>query len=109
MADTDADGNRLHSSGSWSGSSHLSVQGGQAMHFQISNLNVLGTTITIRADRTGESKSQLILPQSSADISFTVFGAEPMGWNFDTSTNSDAFIVSWNLFSSWLPGDPPNG
>ncbi len=79
------------------------------MHFQITNLNVLGTAITIHADRTQESKSQIIGPQGTVDISFTIFGREPMGWSFDVSTDSDAFLVSWSLFSSWIPGDAPNG
>jgi uncharacterized protein YfaS (alpha-2-macroglobulin family) len=78
------------------------------MHFQITNLNVLGTTITIDADRTQESKSQIIGPQGTVDISFTIFGAEPMGWRFDISTDSDAFLVGWKLYSSWISGDPPN-
>jgi hypothetical protein len=85
----------------------LTVQGGQGMHFNVSNVNVLGTTITIAAD-SGESHSANILPLGSADLVFSIFGNEPMGWRFDISTSSSAFIVTWCLYSTWIPGDPPN-
>jgi hypothetical protein len=77
------------------------------MHYQIKNVNVLGTTLTINSNL-GGNKSLLILPQQTADMRFDCFGSEPMGWTFDISTDSDAFIVAWSLYSSWLPGDPPN-
>jgi hypothetical protein len=109
MSDTDSDGNRLLNSGTWNGGTTLSVQGGQAMHFQLNNLNVLGTTINISADRTGKTKGLILVPSVSGDITFSVFGKEPMGWTFTVSTDSDAFLVGWQLFSTWIPGDPPNG
>lgn len=104
--ETDADGNRLLTAGNWAGSSQVRVTGGQTMHFEIQNLNVLGTTISIKADRTNETKSQLILPHSKGNITFQQFGRQPMGWVFDVSTQSDAFVVGWKLFSSWVQGDP---
>ena len=99
---------KLLDSGSWNGASSSHYQGGQAMHFKIKNVNVLGTTITIDSNL-GGSQSIIILPQTMADLTFTCFGAEPMGWTFDISSDSDAFIVTWQLFSTWVPGDPPNG
>jgi hypothetical protein len=103
----DSDGNRLLDNGTWNSATSLIEQGGQLMHFQITNQNVLGTTITIKAD-TGESHSLVIGPQLTGDISFSIFGPEPRTWNFTIDTNSDAFTVSWALFSTWIPGDPPN-
>jgi hypothetical protein len=78
------------------------------MHFQVKNVNVLGTTLSINSNL-GGNKSLIILPQQTADMRFDCFGSEPMGWTFDVSTDSDAFIVAWQLFSSWIPGDPANG
>ena len=104
---TDADGRRLLDSGSWNGATTKSYQGGQGMHYQLKNVNVLGTTITINSNL-GGNKSLLILPQQTADMQFDCFGTEPMGWTFDISTDSDAFIVAWSLYSTWIPGDPPN-
>lgn len=104
---TDADGRRLLGQGSWNGATSKSYQGGQGMHYQLKNVNALGTTITINSNL-GGNKSLLILPQQTADMQFDCFGTEPMGWTFDISTDSDAFIVAWTLYSTWLPGDPPN-
>jgi len=105
---TDSEGFRILDSGSWNGSVTKNYRGGQVMHFQLKNVNVLGTTITISSNLGGK-KSLIILPQQTSDMRFDCFGAEPMGWTFDISTDSDAFIVTWSLFSSWLPGDPFNG
>lgn len=85
----------------------MAIQGGQAMWFKIKNTNVLGTTIKIKS-QTGETKSSIILPVSSVEFVFVIFGAEPMGWRFDISTDSDAFMVTWELWSTWVPGMPPN-
>jgi hypothetical protein len=79
------------------------------MNFVVHNGNVLGTTLTIEAD-TGEKHSAVIPPGVTDDtnFSFSIFGPEPRTWNFDVSTNSDAFVVTWCLYSTWIPGDPPN-
>ena len=103
----DAQGRRLHSSGTWNSNTTLNVQGGQGMHFWIKNINVLGTTISI-TDSMGQSRASLILPQGTVDFVFTCFGAEPMSWRFDIRSESDAFMVIWKLYSTWIPGDPPN-
>jgi hypothetical protein len=105
---TDSEGFKLLDSGSWNNSTTLNYQGGQVMHFQVKNVNVLGTTLSINSNL-GGNKSLIILPQQTGDIRFDCFGSEPMGWTFDVSTDSDAFIVAWQLFSSWIPGDPANG
>lgn len=105
---TDSEGFKLLDSGTWNNSATLNYQGGQVMHFQVKNVNVLGTTLSINSNL-GGNKSLIILPQQTGDIRFDCFGSEPMGWTFDVSTDSDAFIVGWQLFSSWTPGDPANG
>lgn len=107
-SDKDSEGFRLLDYGSWSGSATLNYEGGQVMHFQIKNTNILGTTIKISSNLSGD-QSLIILPQQTIDLRFDCFGSEPMGWSFDVSTDSDAFIVVWKLFASWLPGDPQNG
>ena len=99
---------KKHSSGSWTSDTNFKAQGGQLMTFKVKNTNVLGTTLTIGSNL-GGTQSLIIPTLGSMDFEFTCFGAEPMGWKFDISTNSDAFIVIWELFASWIPGDPPNG
>ncbi len=106
--DKDSEGFRVLDSGSWNGDKSVTYQGGQVMHFQVKNVNVLGTTLSISSNLGGK-KSQIILPQQTADLRFDCFGSEPMGWSFDISTNSDAFIVAYKIYSSWIPGDPRNG
>ncbi len=98
---------RLLTSGVWNGNANVSVQGGMAMWFKIRNTNVLGTTIRI-SDHLGQVKQSIILPASSVEFVFTCFGAEPMGWRFDIRSESDAFLVTWELWSTWVPGMPPN-
>ena len=98
---------KLLDTGSWYSDNSSHYNGGQAMHYQITNVNILGTTISIDSNLDG-SKSILIPPQVTMDLIFTCFGNEPMGWKFDISSDSDAFIVNWKLFSTWVPGDPPN-
>lgn len=104
---TDSQGRKFHSSGIWNGKTSLTVQGGQGMHFELKNLNVLGSTIRIKAN-TGESKGSILLPQVPVDLEFSIFGNEPFGWRFDIDTDSDAFLVQWKLYSTWIPGDPSN-
>lgn len=104
---TDTEGRRLLTAGVWNSSSTLKIKGGQSMHFEIKNVNVLGTTITITSNLGGK-KSIIIAPLQTVHLIFDCFGNEPMGWSFNIDTNSDAFIVGWKLFSTWVTGDPPN-
>jgi len=94
-------------SGIWTRDSSVSVSGGQGMRFFLKNRNVLGTTIRITA-QTGETHSLVLLPLGSAVMTFTRFGCEPMGWQFEIETSSDVFFVEWTLCSTWVPGDPDN-
>ncbi|MEJ7831077.1 MAG: hypothetical protein WKF91_22920 [Segetibacter sp.] len=99
---------KIHSSGSWNADTNLQVEGGQSMKFNVMNTNVLGSTLTIQSNL-GGTKSLIIPPLMSMDFEFTCFGAEPISWSFDIATKSDAFIVTWILYSTWVPGDPANG
>ncbi len=98
---------KILDSGSWNRATSSHYNGGQGMHYKIKNVNVLGTTITI-ASNLDDTKSLIIPPQTAVDIKFSCFGAEPLGWKFDISSDSDAFIVTWQLYSTWIPGDPEN-
>jgi outer membrane protein OmpA-like peptidoglycan-associated protein len=103
----DSEGRKFLMAGLWNRETTLRVTGGQSMRFFLKNLNLLGTTITIR-EADGQSKSRIIPPMGSTDLVFSSFGNEPRGWAFTISTNSDAFLVSWSLCSTWVSGDPPN-
>ncbi len=98
---------RLLKSGMWTGNTSLSLQGGQGMWFKVTNMNVLGTTIRI-SDHLRQSKGSVILPQTTVNFLFTCFGNEPMPWKFDIRTESDVFMVKWELWSTWVPGLPNN-
>jgi hypothetical protein len=88
-------------SGIWNNDSTLNVRGGQSMWFKIKNINALGTTIRI-TDHTGMTEQAVIAPGSTVDIVFGIFGSEPIGWNFNIESISDAFSVSWELWSTWV-------
>lgn len=92
---------KLLDNGSWNSDTSVHYKGGQGMHYKVKNINILGTTITIDSNLDG-SKSLIIPPLTTVDIRFSCFGVEPLGWKFDISTNSDAFIVTWELFSTWI-------
>jgi hypothetical protein len=94
-------------SGSWNRDTVYRKKGGQNMTFKVKNINILGTTLTIESN-IGGTKAYIIPPMRIQDFEFTCFGAEPLGWSFVITTNSDAFIVTWELYSTWIEGDPPN-
>ncbi|WP_417367256.1 hypothetical protein [Flavobacterium beibuense] len=94
-------------SGSWNSDTTYIKKGGQNMTFKVKNINLLGTTLVIESNL-GGTKSMIIPPQMTMNFEFTCFGAEPMNWSFDISTSSDAFIVTWELYSTWVAGDPSN-
>jgi len=110
MSEVDSDGRRLLTTGSWTADStpDVSVQGGQSMHFAVTNANLLGVSLSIKA-QDGQEHGMIILPATIGDYVFASFGNEPMGWTFTPTIDSDAAVVTWKLFSTWIPGDPPNG
>lgn len=93
---------KLLDHGSWNSPTSANYRGGQGMHYKVKNVNILGTTITIDSNHDG-SRSLIIPPLTTVDIRFSFFDVEPIGWKFDISTNSDAFIVTWELYSTWVP------
>ena len=93
--------------GVWSGSATVSVLGGQSMTFVLKNTSILGASIKI-TDHLGASHSQLLLPGQTAQMQFSNLRGEPVGWTFTVTTDSDAFVVAWQLWSTWVPGDPVN-
>ena len=102
----DSDGRKFLAEGIWNAATKLQVRGGQAMHFTITNANVVGTSVRVRADNGQELYAPLPLPALSVDFLFTRFGPEPDTWSFDVSTDADAFFVTWCLWSTWVPTVP---
>lgn len=95
--------------GALTGDATISGSFGQAVKLTFTNQNILGTTISVKDTLPfGQTKESIILPQQSVTFTFLSFGEEPMGWSFDVSTNSDAFVVSYGVESTWTDGMPPN-
>lgn len=95
--------------GSLTGNGAIAGSWGQAVRLTFTNQNVLGTTINVK-DTTpfGDTKGVILLPQQSVTFTFTRFGQEPMGWAFEVSTVSDAFVVTYSVESTWVQGMPAN-
>ena len=89
------------------GSQSVSFNGGQGMRVTVRNLNVLGVTARVSAN--GQSQQIIILPLQSHTFQFSIFGAEPLGWQVDFSSVSDAVVVFIEIESTWAPGCPQNG
>jgi hypothetical protein len=102
---TDSFGRSLLDNGLWTGNTTLQTLGGQVMHFAVTNENLIGTTITL-ADGDGETRNAVLGPQQTIDFEFSTFAQSPISWSFSISTDSDVFIVSWCLYSTWRPSAP---
>jgi large repetitive protein len=96
----DAQGRQLLWSGAWNEDSKLKCDGGQGIHFVVTNINATGTTLQVSASD-GETSSAL-----TADLNFAMFGQEPISWSFEISSASDAFTVTYCLYSTWIPSPP---
>ncbi len=96
-----AGGGSLNSNGSISGAFE------QAVKLTFNNVNILGTTIQVTSS-SGVTEQSILIPMGSATFTFYNFGEEPQEWNFDVSTVSDAFIVTYEIESTWVEGMPPN-
>lgn len=95
--------------GSLAGNGSITGVFGQGVKLTFKNINVLGTTLRVRdTSPFGESKGVILLPQQSVTFTFSMWGKEPIGWNFEVSTVSDAFIVTYSIESTWVQGMPPN-
>jgi len=95
--------------GALTGASTISGSFGQAVKLTFTNQDILGTIISVKdASPFGQTRESIILPQQSVTFTFVAFGEEPMGWDFEVSTNSDAFVVSYDVESTWTEGMPQN-
>lgn len=82
---------------------------GQAVKITFKNVNVVGTTISVKDNSPfGETKQLILAPQQEATFLFTRGGSEPMNWSFNVSTLSDAFLVDYKVESTWVDGMPNN-
>lgn len=102
---------RFHSTGLWNDSQTVEIYGGQAVEFYLENRDVLPTAITIHLvspTTTTDSQSLLLLPLGKGRIRFSIFGAEPILYRFTIKLEADSPQVQYALYSTWIPGDPPN-
>jgi len=103
----DKNARNYHSSGSWTSDTTISGQFGQVVWITVKNVNVLGTGISISNDK-GQSKESHLLPYIPVTFQFSTFDAEPINWQFDVSAKADAFVVTYTIESTWIPGMPSN-
>ena len=98
--------------GYWDGSTDFSMELGQVVWLTVKNVNVLGTTISVRAyaggQQIGLQKDVVLIPGKSSTFRFSVFANEPVTWKFYIDTYADAFQVQYTIESTWKPGMPPN-
>lgn len=53
-------------------------------------------------------EGRYLLGYNSRAFTFTRFDEKPMGWSFDVSTVSYAFVVNYGIESIWVAGMPAN-
>lgn len=97
-----------YAGGVWTENTTFDAHLGQTVKIYIRNVNVLGTTINIEDVTYRDVQQRILLPQQRQVFTFKNFGAEPVYWRFNVSTNSDAFTVLYEIKSTWVPGMPPN-
>jgi hypothetical protein len=98
--------------GFWDGSTDFSMELGQVVWFTVKNVNLLGTTITVKAyaggQQIGSQKNLVLFPQKPSTFRFSIFANEPVTWKFYVNTYADAFQVQYTIESTWKPGMPVN-
>jgi hypothetical protein len=111
----DSEGRRLHSAGIWIDQrEQLKVQAGQGIHLVLRNVNVFPVDVDVRdtSFTAGTLQRTVVIPPlGKADIVLSKFGLEPMTWDLLISSDfgrENVFIVNWELYSTWIPGDPQN-
>lgn len=97
----------FYAAGVWREDTVFEADLGQVVTIKVKNVNILGTTISIGARPSNQSEQLILLPQVSHEFRFSTFSCEPIHWKFDVSTQSDAFIVNYEIKSTWIPGMPP--
>jgi RHS repeat-associated protein len=98
----------FYAAGTWNADTTFEANLGQGVIIKVKNINVLGTTISIESNWKNQSHQAILLPQQQREFKFTVLGCEPIYWKFRVSTQSDAFIVTYEIKSTWVTGMPPN-
>jgi RHS repeat-associated protein len=98
----------FYAAGVWTEDTEFEADLGQVVSIKVTNVNVIGTTISIRTEPSNQSQEFILLPQASHDFRFSTLSEEPKTWKFDISTKSDAFIVIYEIKSTWVPGMQPN-
>lgn len=99
-------GIRKLSSGMWNKSSSITLHGGQIMIFKMTNMNMLPVTVQISS--TLVKQSLFMLPATSGELEFDNFMGEPQQWTFSIDAEDDTYFIMYELWSSWIPGDPSN-
>ena len=98
----------LFEAGTWTGNTTFFAPLGQIVWIRVTNVNVLGTTISIESLNTKQVQQLVLLPYIQKEFRFSVFGSEPISWDFRIRTESDVFSVNYKIESTWVPGMPPN-
>ncbi len=96
------------------------MQGGQHVKVVLTNKNIFGVVLelqntTVKEQHRSifgvtydqyveESTSFVLFPGQTQEFNFYRFDYQPMHWEFQISTGSDAAIVNINFYSSWIPG-----
>ncbi len=94
---------KLYDTGVWTGNESVNAELGQIVEITTKNVNVFGTTIEISSNW-GQTQQMILFPGRTETFRFSVFGQEPISWRFSISTKSKAFVVKYDIKSTWVPG-----
>jgi RHS repeat-associated protein len=102
-----ADPYNFYTGGVWSGPGCFEADLGQSVKIYVKNVNVLGTTVGLDEIKPiWNSQESHLLPQQERVFRFAYFSDEPVHWNFCVRTYSSAFSVTYQIWSTWVPGMP---
>lgn len=93
----------LYETGVWNGGVAFSAELGQAVWIEVKNMNIFGAMISIFSNNDG-SRGMLLLPHLTQTFRFNYFGSKTVSWRFIVSTDSDAFVVQYAIYTTWEPG-----
>ncbi len=89
----------LWDTGIWNGGVVFSATLGQVVWIEVKNVNVLGAMISISSNHDG-SRGALLVPHSTQTFRFNYFGHDTVNWRFIISTDSDAFVVQYAIYTT---------
>ncbi|MCB9763617.1 MAG: hypothetical protein H6739_27865 [Alphaproteobacteria bacterium] len=101
-------GLRYHSGGNLNGFRTLEFSAGQVVELRVKNVNVLGTMIEIHPNH-GKPQRRILIPFLESVFRFDILDDGPISWRFDINSQSDAFIATYEVYSTWIPGDSVAG